>query len=82
MGLSDYFTRAPKDALDQVLQDEVAGLAELLSDDGRRRVFVMVSLLHDGEPRACVLSSVLDNEERKAVGGELLVEIAEHFDLK
>ena len=76
----DYFADPPRDALAALLQEEVAALAELVSDKGRRAVAVLVTVIgDDGDPRTCSLLSNMDDAERVETGAAMIRAVEEDF---
>lgn len=78
--LSEYFSDPPRDALDALLQLEVATVGEVLSDEGRRPLAIMgVVVGEDGVARCCALLSSMAEGEREKVAGALIQALEAEF---
>ena len=78
--LDGYFAEPPKDPLDAQLRLEVATVAELLTDEGRRAVAFMGAVVgEDGSVRCCALLSSMAEDEREKVARALIVALESEF---
>lgn len=75
-----YFREPPKDPLEACLRLEVATVAELLTDEGRRAVAVMGAVVGEGGTvRCCALLSSMAEEEREKVARALITALEAEF---